>query len=311
MDFRKLRYFVAIAEQGSIGKAAEKLFIAQPALSRQISELEAELQVRLFDRLPRGVSLTVAGKVFLDDVRSMLANFEHAKTRALHADSGKIGKLDIGLIEYFSWHESVVQPIEFFRQDQPSVALTLSTWESSLDILERVADGQLDCGFSFNRSADDARLCGATVLSVGFLLAVPASSHLAKRKTLHMSDLANEPFVWIPRKVAPVHYDRLLMMCNGAGFSPNIAQVATTESGRLSLVAAGVGCAIVTSASELWKPQQVTLIRLVDVKLKIDLELVWHAENNSPTLKLFREAVTRSHGTAHGKRGKAIFAGKK
>ncbi len=294
MNFRKLRYFCTIATEGSLSKAAEKLFVAQPALSRQISELEEEVGTPLFSRQARGVSLTAAGKSFLRDVTKILEDMEEAKSRALQAAQGQVGNLDIGLIEYFSWHRSVVHPIRLFREQHPSVSLKLSTWETSTDIQNRVVANELDCGFAFNRPRDDKNLAGLPVLSVGFLLAIPANSPLAKRRSITMRELANESFVWIPREIAPVHYDRCLMMCNQAGFSPRIAQFATTESGRLSLVAAGVGCAIVTSAGVYWKPEQVSLLTLSDVDLKIDLELVWRRDNPSPTLANFISAVKAS-----------------
>ena len=294
MNFRKLRYFCTIAAEGSLSKAAEKLFVAQPALSRQLSELEEEIGTPLFHRQARGVALTAAGKVFIRDAAKILENMEEAKNRAVQASEGKVGNLDIGLIEYFSWHKSVVQPIRLFREQHQDVSMQLSTWETSTDIQNRVIEGELDCGFAFNRPKDDKHLNGLPVLSVGFLLAVPAHSALARRSSVAMRELAQEPFVWIPRDIAPVHYDRCLMLCNQAGFSPRIAQMATTESGRLSLVAAGVGCAIVTSAGVQWKPEQVSLLTLSDIDLKIDLELVWAPDNLSPTLANFISAVTAS-----------------
>jgi DNA-binding transcriptional LysR family regulator len=294
MNFRKLRYFCTIAAEGSLSKAAEKLFVAQPALSRQLSELEEEVGTSLFNRQARGVTLTAAGKSFLRDAAKILEDMEGAKSRALQAAQGQVGNLDIGLIEYFSWHRSVVQPIRLFREQHSGVSLKLSTWETSIDIQNRVTEGELDCGFAFNRPKDDKHMAGLPVLSVGFLLAVPVNSPLAKRSSITMRELAREPFVWIPRDVSPVHYDRCLMMCNKAGFSPRIAQIATTESGRLSLVAAGVGCAIETSAGVHWKPEQVSLLTLSDVDLKIDLELVWRQDNPSPTLANFISAVKAS-----------------
>jgi len=294
MNFRKLRYFCTIAAEGSLSKAAEKLFVAQPALSRQLSELEEEVGTALFNRQARGVTLTAAGKSFLADAAKILEDMEEAKSRALHSAQGRLGNLDIGLIEYFSWHRSVVQPISLFRENHPGISMKLSTWETSIDIQNRLIKGELDCGFSFNRPADDKQLCGMSILSVGFLLAVPSNSPLAKRSSISMRELAHESFVWIPRDVSPAHYDRCLMMCNQAGFSPRIEQNATTESGRLSLVAAGVGCSIVTSAGIYWKPEQVSLVTLSDVDLKIELELVWHRDNPSPTLANFVAAVKAS-----------------
>ena len=293
MDLRQLRYFVAIAEHGGFGSASRKLFVAQPALSRQIGDLETELQVRLFDRQKKGVALTPGGQSFLDDVRKILADLEQAKERAIQSANGKLGRINVGLIEYFAWDRSVVNSISSFQENHPHISLTLSTAETSLEIQRQILQGELDCGFIFNRPAEDENLMGKALVSVGFLLAVPARSPLARMKTRSLSEMASEPFVWISRDSAPVHYDRLLMMCNRAGFSPHIAQYATTETGRLSMVAAGVGCAIVTSAAESWKPDQVSLIKLKDVKLRINLELVWRKDNDSPALKNFVQLVAK------------------
>lgn len=301
MDLRQLRYFVAIAEQGGFGSAARKLFVAQPALSRQIGELESEMQVRLFDRQKRGVVLTAGGQSFLNDVRKILEDLEQAKERAIQSANGKLGRLNIGLIEYFSWDRSVVESIRRFQNEHPQIALTLSTAETSLEIQQEILRGNLDCGLMFNRPVEDEKLIGKAVVSVGFFLAVSANSPLARVKTRRLADMAKEPFVWISRDSSPVHYDRLLMMCNQVGFSPHIAQYATTETGRLSMVAAGVGCAIVTSAAELWKPEQVELIRLKDVKLKINLELVWRKDNDSPALKNFVRLVAKRAREQEGK----------
>jgi DNA-binding transcriptional LysR family regulator len=294
MNFRKLHYFCVVAAEGSISKAAERLFVAQPALSRQISELEEEIGTPLLHRLARGISLTTAGKIFLEDAGKLLTQLSQAKERANLASRGKIGSLTIGLIEYFSWHLSIVQPIRLFREENQDVSMQLSTWEASLEIQQRILESELDCGFGFNRPKEDSQLQGLPVLSVNFLLAVPGNSPLAARTSVRMTELANEPFVWIPREIAPKHYDRCLMICNKAGFSPRITQTATTESGRLSLVAAGVGCAIITSAAALWKPEQVALLTLEDVDLEIDLELIWRTDNKSPILANFISAVQRS-----------------
>lgn len=294
MDVRKLRYFCTIAAERSFGKAAEKLFIAQPALSRQISELEKEVGTVLFTRLTRGVSLTPAGEVFLTHARHILADIEKARIAALQAAHGKVGVLNVGLIEYVSWHKSVVQPLRNFREAHHEVALKISTWPTSLAVLDNLMAGRIDCGFTFNRPLNDAQLSGVKVFETGFQVAVPAQSRLANRKSVEMRELANEPFVMISRDMAPAHYDRCHLLCRDAGFAPVISEIAATASGQLSLVAAGAGCAIVTSASELWKPEEVRLLDLSDVSLKIHLELVWLTESQSPTLHNFINVLRRN-----------------
>lgn len=296
MDVRKLRYFCTIATEGSFGKAAEKLFVAQPALSRQIGELEQDVGTILFNRLPRGVSLTPAGEVFLTHARRILADMDKARLSALQAAQGKVGTLNVGLVEYLSWHRSVVRPLRDFREAHREVALNISTWGTSLFVIDNVISGRLDCGFAFNRPPDDARLSGASVFETGFQVAVPVQSRLARERSIKMRELANEPFVMISRDTAPAHFDRCVMLCKDAGFTPSISEIAATATGQLSLVAAGAGCAIVTAASEMWKPEDVQLVDLSDVDVKVQLEIVWRSESQLPTLHSFIEILRRSRG---------------
>ena len=293
MDVRKLRYFCTIATEGSFGKAAEKLFIAQPALSRQISELEQDVGTPLFKRISRGVSLTPAGDVFLTHARAILADMDRARIAAQQAAQGKTSTLNVGLVEYLSWHKAVVRSLRGFREAHNEVALKVSTWESSLAVMDNLLAGRLDFGFAFNRSPDDARLSGASVFETGFQVAVPAQSRLANRKSVKLRELANESFVMISRDMAPTHYDRCIMLCRGAGFSPAITEISTTARGQLSLVAAGAGCAIVTSASDQWKPEDVELLDLADVQLKIHLELIWRTDSPLPALQEYIDVLRR------------------
>jgi DNA-binding transcriptional LysR family regulator len=293
MDVRKLRYFCTIAVEGSFGKAAEKLFVAQPALSRQIGELEKEVGAILFHRLSTGVSLTAAGEVFLKHTRRILADIDNARIGAQQAAQGAIGALNVGLVEYLSWHRSVVQALRDFCAAHHEVALNISTRETSLAVINNLIAGRFDCGFAFNRPADDVRLSGIGVFETGFQVAVPAQSQLASRRTVKMQELANEPFILIARDAAPAHYDRCITLCRTAGFEPRIAEIAGTANAQLSLVAAGTGCAIVTSASELWKPENVRMLGLSDVPLKIDLEFVWRTDSQLPALNNFIDMLRR------------------
>src|SRR5216684_1461555 len=116
MELRHLRYFVAVGEDQHFGRAAERLHLAQPALSRQIQDLERELGFALFDRLPRGVKLSAAGKLFLSDARRILQEVEEAKVRAERVASGKAGTLRVGFVETLSWHGIVPDSFRRFRR---------------------------------------------------------------------------------------------------------------------------------------------------------------------------------------------------
>src|ERR1700693_4341231 len=123
MELRHLRYFVALGEEQHYGRAAHRLRVAQPALSRQTQDLEKELGFPLFERLPRGVKLNAAGKLFLEDARRILREVEEAKLRAEQVAKGKTGTLRIGIATAVSWHGVVANTFTSFRRRQPDVSL--------------------------------------------------------------------------------------------------------------------------------------------------------------------------------------------
>ena len=144
MELRHLRYFVGVGEEQHYGRAAKRLRIAQPALSRQIQDLERELGFALFDRLPRGVKLSAAGKLFLDDARRILEHVDEAKLRAERVASGKAGTLRMGFVESISWHGVVPDSFRRFRLMQPDAELELHPMLSAQQA-EAVRSGHARC----------------------------------------------------------------------------------------------------------------------------------------------------------------------
>jgi DNA-binding transcriptional LysR family regulator len=147
MELRHLRYFVGVGEEQHFGRAAARLHVAQPALSRQIQDLEREMGFRLFDRLPRGVRLSAAGKLFLSDARRILQDVDQAKRRAERIALGKAGTLRIGIAMALSWHGMVVESFREFRRRQPDAELVLHHL-LSIHQVEAVLSGRLDAGFA-------------------------------------------------------------------------------------------------------------------------------------------------------------------
>src|SRR6202521_4802872 len=157
MELRHLRYFVAVGEEQHYGHAAQRLRVAQPALSRQIQDLEEELGFKLFDRLPRGVKINPAGKLFLDDARSILQQVNEAAAGAGRVARGQSGTLRVGFTENASWHGVVPDSFRQFRQKQPDAELQLNPL-SSLEQVEAIRAGRLDAGFVFNMPKGDHEL---------------------------------------------------------------------------------------------------------------------------------------------------------
>ena len=146
MELRHLRYFVAVGEEQHYGRAAQRLRVAQPALSRQIQDLEEEIGFKLFDRLPRGVKMSDAGKLFLEDARRILQEVNEATMRAGRVARGQSGTLRVGFTENASWHGVVPDSFRQFRERQPDAELQLNPL-TSLEQIEAVRSGRLDAGF--------------------------------------------------------------------------------------------------------------------------------------------------------------------
>jgi len=292
MELRHLRYFVAVGEDEHYGRAAQRLHVAQPALSSQIQDLEREIGFQLFDRLPRGVRLSAGGKVFLEDCRRILQEVDDAAIRAERAARGLIGTLRVGFTESASWHGVVPDSLREFRRRHPEAELLLSPL-ISLDQVEAVRSGRLDAGFVYVPTSDPD-MAHVPVASHQVVLATPRRHPVSRLKRLRLRDLAETDFVWFPRRQHPANYDRLLQACSRGGLTnPRIVQEAADQATMLSLVACGLGVAFVTDATRWRCPKDVVLRRVVDLRLLITVSLIWRKDNGSPLLARFVADVRR------------------
>ena len=287
MELRHLRYFVAVGEEQHYHRAAERLRVAQPALSRQIQDLEEEIGFKLFDRLPRGVKISAAGKSFLVDARRILHEVNDATARAKRVASGQSGTLRVGFVESISWHGVVPDSFRQFRERQPHVELQLKPL-SSAEQIEAVRTGQLDAGFLFTIANLGRELAQLPVASLDLMLAASKEHPLTKLKKLRLGDLSDAAFIWFPRRESPAYYDRLMHECFRGGLkSPHIVQEAVNEATILSLVSCRMGVAFVSGATRWRCPESVTLLRVTDLKLPLPFALVWRKDNASALLAKF------------------------
>jgi DNA-binding transcriptional LysR family regulator len=287
MELRHLRYFVAVGEEQHYGRAAKSLRVAQPALSRQIQDLEREIGFRLFDRLPRGVRISDAGKLFLDDARRILQEINEATARAKRIASGLAGTLRIGFLESISWHGIIPDSIKDFRERRPDVELQLKAL-TSLEQIAAIQSGSLDAGFAVPLANPDHGLAHFQVGVTKTVLAVPKGHALTKLKKIRLRDLVDVPFIWFPKWAIPNAYDRLMAACFRGGLTaPRIVQETAIENMRLSLVQCGVGVAFVTSDSRWRCPPGVVILPVTDLNVAFLFALMWRKDNNSPLLAEF------------------------
>ena len=246
MELRQLRYFVAVAEEGNFSRAAAKLHVSQPPLSTQIKSLENELGVRLLERSNRGVSLTTAGSVFLEEARVVLARLKHAKIEALRADRGDIGMLSIGFVSIADY--GILPPaLKDFRARFPLVEVQLHELTTDAQVRE-LRSAHLDLGIGL-APVDEPDLEFERLAREELVLASPSGHPAAKRETpVDLRALSKESFIIPPRDVAPGLYDLTLGYCRSFGFAPRITQHARQMQTVVGLVSCGMGFALVPSS---------------------------------------------------------------
>ena len=245
MDTRRLRYFMAVAEELHFGRAARRLNISQPPLSMQIRGLENELGTALFDRDRRHVALTDAGRVLLAEARKILPQWDQARTAVRRAGRGEVGRLAIGFITPVEYN-LLPSLLAAFRRRYPSVLLTLREAMSDQQLNE-LESGVLDIGL-MTAPVDRPSIASHPVWRERVIVAIPGRHRLARSPSVSVRSLIDEPFIMFPRSIAPALYDEVLQFCRRAGFSLNIVQEAAQSQTIISLVSAGIGLAILPAS---------------------------------------------------------------
>jgi DNA-binding transcriptional LysR family regulator len=288
MDIRRLRYFLAAAEEENLRRAAERLHIVQPALSKQIVQLEAELGCALFTRAKQRIALTASGRLFMADARRILSDLEAAKERLQQASSGQLGTLNIGFRETAARSSLVSRSISEFRSMHPNVELRLNQLNSPAQCAA-LRNGELDAGFIYLSPEHDHGLERLPIAADRFSLALHRANPLAKKKQLFLRDLAAQPFIWLARSKNAYYSDALLRECHHCGFSPKIIQEADSDATALNLVAVGMGISfVVATTSPL---PDVVLKPVIELDHSLTLALAWNGDTRSPLLDNFVEAV--------------------
>ena len=299
MDLRHFRYFIAVVEERSFLKAAERLHISQPPLSTQIKDLERELGVVLLERSSKGVKLTVPGEVFYVEARAVLARVEHARVSTQRTARGEEGRLSIGFISSVDY-SFLPLALKQFRARYPGIEVQLHELTTDAQIQELAAD-QLDVGIALAPVDHDA-LVFHHVSSEMLVLAAP-STHAALGRgagPVQLRTLSQEPFVMIPRPMAPGYYDLFSSFCRSSGFVPNIAQRAKQMQTVISLVSNGFGIALVPESLTNLQRTGVTYAKLREKSPSIDIGLIHRKSDRNPAIQSFLEIVQQSVASNSG-----------
>jgi DNA-binding transcriptional LysR family regulator len=270
----QLRYFLAVAEQLHFGRAAAALHISQPPLSRAIRALEQRLGVVLFARSRRRVELTPEGTRLLGEARRLLGQLERTVQEVRGMARGEEGRLRIGFVSLADYG---VLPglLKAFKSARPGIALALREMLSP-EQAAALAAGELDFGLLLPPVSDAEPLEHLVVQRERFVVALPSSHRLAAGKgKLAVSALAGEPFVMVPRDIAPGLYDIVTGLAASAGISFNVAQEAIQMQTVVSLVSSGLGVAIVPGCIANLGRRGVVYREINDRHPRLDLWLAW------------------------------------
>ena len=285
MELRHLRCFVAVAENLSFRKAAQRLHVSQPALSRTIRHLEDETRVTLFSRSKRSVQLTPGGRSLLADARRLLQEAQTAVIRARQCAHSISATLRVGVSESLEETARIKRSLFAFRREFPEVKLELHEL-FSMHQVENLRKHELDAGLMLNPPRDAAFIV-VPLEELKFCLAVPAKSALAKRSSVHLRELANEYFFHFPRHWWPQLYDRYLELCRQAGFEMKIREEAGRSDTRLRRVATGAGIMIILAHVAARNPPGVAFVKLLDWPVHYQTHLVWRRDDQSALLAAF------------------------
>jgi DNA-binding transcriptional LysR family regulator len=296
MDLRHLRYFIAVAEEGHITRAAERLGMQQPPLSQQIKAMEQELDVQLFRRKPRGVELTEAGHALLEDARAMLAHLDRALETARRTARGEQGRISVGMTPTAPFHPLVPRAVRAFREAFPLVSLTLEE-ALSHGLLDRLRNEQMDVAFIRNAVSDPAGLMITPLLDEIMVVALPSGHALAQGegdKALPLESLTSETFILYGPPGSGI-YDRTIAACHAAGFSPRVGQLAPRITSTLGLIAAGLGVSFVPISMRRMSMDGVTYRRLIGpVQPRALLSLASRRNDPSAVVRQFVNVVRRT-----------------
>lgn len=290
MELRHLRYFIAVAEERHIGRAASRLHISQPPLTRQIQKLEEELGVQLFIRTSKGMELTPAGELFLEEARNIRSAVQQAAERTQRAGQGRLGRLDIGIFGS-AILDSIPAILLKFRESFPDVEVALHNMDKNMQ-LDALRQRRID--IAFNRFITPVHgIENEVVLTEQILIALNTSHPLANEPALPFNVLRSNPLIVYPTGGRPSFIDKVISLCAQRGFMPNIAQEVGDALNGVALVSSNFGiCPVPESAAKL-NLHGVVYRPLLDPPENATLKLncFYRSNDQSPLLQSFLQVV--------------------
>ena len=296
MELRHLRYFRAVATELHFGRAAEKLHISQPPLTKQIQDLEAELGFDLFNRTKRSVVLTPAGQAFLNEVNQILQQLDRAIDIGSKTSRGELGQISIGFVGSATYNILPVM-LQQFRDRYPDVRIELHELTTDRQLIW-LREGRIDIGL-IRPPIIERDFNSQVIFQESIVVALPTNHYLAAQESIDLAALATEPFILFPRYLAPGLYDPIIAICQSAGFSPQVVQECIQMQTIVSLVSANMGVSILPASIREAQRQGVVYRPIRSSTLSVDklatIAIVWRRNDDSPTMhRLLEIALEKS-----------------
>lgn len=281
MELRHLSYFQAVAEELNFRKAAERLFISQPGLSRQIKQLEEELGVQLFERDKKHVELTVAGAYLKEEVDFVLNHLESTKQQLLEIAAGREGELRVGFLGSAS-NQVLPDLLKKLSLNFPKITTSLEELSNQMQV-EMIQKDKLDLGFVRLASVpEDLEM--KPVFRDTFSLVVPADHPIQSKDFKSVGQFATEPFILFSSDYSNYYYEQIMGICRAAGFMPKIKHKSVHALTIFRLVENGLGIAIVPTSLKEGYELKVRFMEIPEISQFTELSVIWKPENRNPVL---------------------------
>lgn len=298
MDLRVIKYFIAVAECRNFSKASELLHVSQPTLSRQIGLLEEEVGIDLFVRTKPAIGLTLAGEVFLEEAKDILARFDNMLGKISEVKKGNIGSISIGYVN-LSQFKILSKAIYYIHEKYPNIKLNI-TQMSLPEVQEAILQRKLDIGFDMRVNVDEGESTNYKKITDSILYAVVSRRHkFAKRDSISLAELKGDNFVIFERKQAPELFDGLILLCAKHGFTPKFTQFCEDMESVIMQAGLGQGVALMDETAKILETEHTIFLPINDIKTNFSWYLSWHKDNDNPSLKnvidsIFSEDVLNS-----------------
>lgn len=294
MDLRLLEYFVAVAELEHVGKAAERLHISQSPLSRQIRQLEKELQLELFVRERQRIRLTESGRWLLNQTRGLLAHVDKVRNEAEQRSRGQIGTLSVGFTSAAMWSGMLPKLLRRFQSKFPDATVELHNMRSSMQ-LEAARSGGIDVGFvSASSTTSDIEI--RCVSEEPSMLVVPDAHPLARKHRISPRDLHGIPWILLSESFSPQKHDRFIAACENAGFMPQVVQKVSEPLTLLALVEGGLGVGLIRSSARNYAPGSLAFQILPWFSFKSRTYMIRPTDGRQPLAEAFAAYVPAIDG---------------